>query len=46
MNAEDFHEQFLNNHIATIEEDFEGENLTSDFSTQQSKLNQNKNVNA
>ena len=31
---EDFHDEFLHNHISTIEEDFEGENLTSEFSTQ------------
>ena len=34
QNFDDFHDQFLNNHISTIEEDFEGENMTSEFSTQ------------
>ena len=34
---QDFHEQFLNNHISTIEEDFEGENMTSEFSTQRTQ---------
>ncbi len=34
---QDFHEQFLNNHIATIEEDCEGENMTSEFSTQRTQ---------
>lgn len=35
MNFDDFHQQFLNNHPSTIEEDFEGENLPSEMTSQQ-----------
>ena len=30
--TEDFKQQFLNNHISTILEDFDGENVVSEFS--------------
>jgi len=35
INFDDFHQQFLNNHPSTIEEDFEGENLISEMTSQQ-----------
>lgn len=40
----DFHEQFLNNHISTIAEDFEGENMTSEFSTQRTQTKDRRNI--
>lgn len=33
INFDDFHQQFLNNHPSTIEEDFEGENLISEMTS-------------
>ena len=32
---DDFKQIFLNNHISTIEEDFDGENVASEFSLTQ-----------
>ena len=40
----DFHEQFLNNHISTIDEDFEGENMTSEFSTQRTQTKNKREI--
>jgi hypothetical protein len=33
----------LHNHISTIDEDFEGENMTSEFSTQKTQAKDKKN---
>ena len=33
----------MNNHISTIEEDFEGENMTSEFSTQRTQNKDHRN---
>lgn len=39
INFDDFHQQFLNNHPSTIEEDFEGENLISEMTSQKTYPN-------